>query len=223
MFFGAFGFLKSDLATLNVCRASQLQIQGKAGKNLSKLLHLNSRALGLRLSQAHAEKAMAAALESGLPPAIAAAEAYQLKVKMQRQALDLKQKTLLQTANTWLAFGGVELQRELLHEWSLQSSPLKFWMQSSLHLAQAKVPKLAVIPDLPEVAPIYQLSPHFEEAQAWDQSWNLEFKTVSWMKNFLNIQERFQRSCTTSLYLDAGTDQWIAKFKGDRSLLKGFF
>ncbi|HEY8272455.1 MAG TPA: hypothetical protein VIG33_16300, partial [Pseudobdellovibrionaceae bacterium] len=185
--FSTFGFLKSDLGTLNACRAKQLQIQNKAGKNLSKLLKLNPRALKLRIQQAHAEKALAAAIESGQPPAIAAAEAYLLKIQMQRQVLAIKQKVLIQTADIWLASGGADLPKELQREWSQHNTPLKSWIQSSLRLTAAKVPKLAVQADIPEVAPVYQLLPHFEEAQSWEQTWNVEFRTVSWAQKFLNF------------------------------------
>lgn len=215
-FFSAFAFLKSDLATLNVCRAKQIQIQNLAGKNLGKLLKLNPRALKLRLSQVRAERALAAAIESGQPLAIAAAEAYLLKIQMQRQTLDFKQKALIETANTRLHKGASELQQELRREWSQHNSPLKSWIQSSLHMASGKVPKLAVQADLPEVAPLYKPLPAFEESQAWAQSWNLEFKTVSWTRKFLNFNERFQRSCSTSLHLETETDQWAAHFKRGR-------
>ncbi len=231
--FFAFGFLKSDLSTLNVCRAKQLEIQNKAGKNLSNLIKLNPKALRLRLAQVRAERALVAAMESGLPPAIAAAEAALLKVQMQRQTLDFKQKALIQTANSWLSWGGVDLQKELTREWSLHNAPLKSWVQVSLQLTKAKVPKLSVQADLPEVAPAYKFMPQFEEAQTWDQAWRLEFKTISWAQKFLNFSGRFQRSCMTSLYPDSDpdsepnsasiSDQWIAKLKKDKSSLRGLF
>jgi hypothetical protein len=220
-FFSAFGFLKSDLSTLNICRAKQLEIQSKAGKNLGKLLKLNPRALSLRLAQVHAERALVAAIELGLPAAIAAAEATLLKIQMQRQALDFRQKTLIQTANSWLAFGGVDLQRDLVREWNFHSSPIKSWIRGALQMGPAKVPKLAVQADLAEVAPVYETLPQFEDAQTWDQTWNLEFKTVSWAQKFLNFNGRFQRSCTTSLY--PNPNQWIAQLKKGKSSLRGFF
>jgi hypothetical protein len=142
---------------------------------------------------------------------------------MQRQVLAIKQKVLIQTADIWLASGGADLPKELQREWSQHNTPLKSWIQSSLRLTAAKVPKLAVQADIPEVAPVYQLLPHFEEAQSWEQTWNVEFRTVSWAQKFLNFNERFQRSCSTSLYLEEDTDQWIASFKKGKSLLKGSF
>jgi hypothetical protein len=224
-FFSAFSFLKSDMSILNVCRAKQLQVQNKVGESLGKLLKLNPRALKLRLAQARAEKTLAVALESGFPPAIAAAETYLLKVRMQRQTLDFKQKTFIQTANAWLTFSGHSLQKELIREENLHTAPTKSWIQGTLQLMNAKVPKLAVQPDLPDVAPQYNPVPDFEEAQAWNQTWRLEIKTVSWAQKFLNFNGRFNRSCMTSLYptTNQNAGPWIAKLKKDKSSLKAFF
>lgn len=218
--FCAFGFLKSDLATLNICRAKQMEVQNKVGRNLAKLLALNPRALKLRLAEARAEKALAAAMESGNPAAIAAAEAYLLSVQMRRQALDLRQRSLIATANSWLVNGSQNLQRELRQEWWRHNSNLSSWLQNSLQLKPPMVPTLAVKPDLPEVAPLYELQPDFAEAQAWLQSWSFRLQTTAWAAKFLKFNGGFERSCTTSLYPEGET--WIARMKKDKSLLKAF-
>lgn len=221
MMFLAFAFLKKDLGLLNSCRAQQLEIQNKAAKNLQKLLKLNPRALKLRMAQARAEKALMAAIESGLPPAIAAAEAYLLVVKAQRGALDFQQRTLIQTANVWLAFGGQNLQKRLLQEQKAEGTSLKSWLQSSLQLQGAKIPKLAVKADFPEMAPLYEIQPQFTEAQTWEQKWVLQLGTRAWAQSFLNFNGRFERSCSTSIYQDA--TQWSAKLKKAKSSSKAWF
>lgn len=219
--FTAFSFLKTDLGTLNLCRALQLEVQNKAGKNLDKLLKLNPQALKLRLAQRRAEKSIYMAVQSGNPAAIAAAEAFFLKVQMQRQALHLRQRTLIETTNVSLKMGGATLQRRLLQEWNFHSQPVSSWLQGRLQLAGAKIPELSVKPDFFEVAPMYEPVLQFEEAQAWTQNWHLELKTLSWAEKFLKFHGRFQRSCTTSLYSENAT--WIAKLKKAKSLWKGFF
>lgn len=218
--FCTFGFLKSDLATLNLCRASQLEVQNKVGRNLTKLLKMNPQALRLRIAQAKAEKALAAAIESGNPAAIAAAEAYLLTVQMRRQTLDGRQRALISTADLWLATGSTELQRNLRREWHRHSDPVSSWLQGTLQLSSASVPVLAVQGDLPEVAPVYLTKADFAEAQAWMQSWRVSFRTVSWAQNFFKFTGGFDRSCTTSLY-PAG-EGWDARMKKDKSLLRGF-
>lgn len=219
-FYTIFGFLKGDLATLNICRARQMEVQNKAGRNLAKLLKLNPQALKLRLEQFRAEKALLMALETGTPPAIAAAEAYLLTVKMRRQTLDIRQKVLIETTNTWLSSAGTMLPRQLQQEWQRHNNPLTSWLPGSLVPNKAAIPTLAVEADIPEVAPVYQQKINFEDAQAWQQSWRIQVQTAQWAGRFLKFNGRFERSCSTSLYAD-GTD-WIAKMKKAKSLLKGF-
>lgn len=217
--FCTFGFLKSDLAVLNVCRAKALEVQSKAGRNLTKLLKLNSRALSLRAEEARAEKALASAVESGNPGAIAAAEAYLLSVKMRRQDLHIRQRALIDTADAWLATSGAELPRELQREWLQHHRGLSSWLESRFQTGRTNLAKLAVMPDLPEVAPVYLLRPDFTEAQAWKQNWSFRLATTGWARRFLNFNGGFERSCTVSLYADG--EEWIARLKKDKFLSKG--
>ncbi|WP_413288889.1 hypothetical protein [Bdellovibrio sp. HCB337] len=219
--FTSFAFLTRDLGTLNLCRARQLETQNRVGRSLAKLLKLNPKAQRLRLAQARAEKSLAMAIESANPIAIAAAEAYLLKVQMQRQALAIQQNTLITGANTTLSTGGSQLRSQLQYEWSRETRALNSWLQGSLQVAHSQIPTLAVLPDFLDVAPVYELAPNFEEAQSWSQSWNLELSTVSWARKFFNFHGRFQRSCATSLY--SQNDEWIAKLKKVKSSLKAFF
>lgn len=218
--FSVFGFLKSDLATLNVCRVLQMEVQNKVGRNLTKLLAMNPRALKLRIAEARAQQALLAALESGNPPAIAAAEAYLLLVQMRRQALHLRQRALIGTANVWLTTGAANLQRELRQEWWRHNNGLSSWLQNSLQLTSSAVPELAVQPDLPEIAPLYQPKASFADTQAWKQSWKFRLSTTAWAAKYFKFNGGFERSCTTSLYPEGET--WIAKMKKDKSLLKAF-
>lgn len=214
-----FSFLKADLSVLNVCRALQLEVQSKAARNLEKLLKLNPRALKLRISQRKVEKALTLAMKSGNPAALAAAEAFLLKVQMQRQALDLRQRSLIEAANRALSLGGSELPRHMLQEWKDHMHPLHSWIHSRLQLTDSQVPLLPVRPDFVEIAPLYELQSPFEDLQTWNQHWVLEFNTDSWAKRFLKFHGRFQRSCSTSLYAEDAL--WVAKLKKVKSLWRG--
>jgi len=215
-----FGFLKSDLATMNLCRSRQIEVQNKVGRNLAKLLALNPRALKLRLTEVRAQRMLTLALESGNIPAVAAAEAYLLSVQMRRQALDLRQRALIDTANLWLSSASYALPRELRQEWWQHNKGLSSWLKNSLSVSSAEVPTLAVQPDIPEVAPAYLLKTSFAEAQAWKQNWSLHLQTTSWAAKFFRFNGDFERSCSTSLYSKG--DEWIARMKKDKSLLKAF-
>lgn len=219
--FAFFAFIKLDLATLNICRAKQLEVQNKVAKNLERLLRLNSQALRLRFAQAHAEKVLAAALKTALPPAIAAAEARLLSIKLRRQSLDLRQKNIIDEANLRVQRGATGLAKELHYEAQRHTAPLASWFQGRLSLGTSKIPSLAVKADLPEVAPLYELLPEFAEAQAWTQRWHLDFATTSWVRKYLMFKQRFARACTTSLYPDGA--QWMARMKKDKSSLRAFY
>src|SRR5690606_3423569 len=116
----------------------------KVGRNLEKLLALNPRALRLRKAEVKARRSLALAIESGYPPAIAAAEAYLLSVQMRRQVLHLRQQALIETANLWLANGGQKLQRDLKLEWQGHHRTTSSWMQNSIQLKAPDIPSLAV-------------------------------------------------------------------------------
>lgn len=219
--FASFSFLTRDLGTLNLCRARQLEVQNKVGKTLRKLLDLNPKALKLRLMETRAKKSLAIAAQSGNPVALAAAEAFLAKIHLQRQALGLRQKALIASANGALATGGYELPRLLTQEWSRQTTSLNSWLQGSFQGTHSQIPKLAVQEDMPDVAPVYAPASDFEEAQAWTQNWSLKLGTKSWAQKYLNFHGRFQRSCSTSLYPD--NDEWIAKLKKAKSWSKAFF
>ncbi len=217
--FFAFDLLKSDLAILNVCRAKALAVQNKAGRNLTKLLKLNPRAVSLRAEEARAEKILVSAVESGNPGAIAAAEAYLLSVKMRRQDLHIRQRALIDTADAWLAAGGTELPRELQREWLQHHRGLSSWLESRFQTGRTSLAKLAVMADLPEVAPVYLLRPDFVEAQAWKQTWSFRLTTIGWARRYLNFNGGFERSCTVSLYVDG--EEWFARLKKDKFSSKG--
>lgn len=219
--FTAFSLFKSDLGTLNTCRALQLETQNKVAKNLTKLLSLNPKALKLRLSQARAEKALISAINTGNPVAIAAAETYLLYIQMQRQALDIRQKVLITGANTFLKSGSKRLQEALLAEWKRHTRGVRTWFEGRLILGARQVPSLAVQADFPEVAPVYQVRSPFAELQHWSETWVLELKTSSFVSRFFNFNGRFQRSCDSSIYLENAS--WTVKLKKARFLLRDSF
>lgn len=219
--FAVFGFLKADLALLNVCRARELEVQSKVGRSLGKLLKLNPRAENLRFAQARAEHTLMVALSSGAAPVIATAEARLLRVKMQRQSLDLRQRALIDGANAALAGAGRSLPSELTREWRFQVGPLNSWLRGGLEFGAGDVPRLAVHADIPEVGPLYQPTPRFEDDQAWKQSWKLHFEMIEGAQRILPWHGSFERSCTSSLYLEG--DEWKAEMKKDKSLLKGLW
>jgi hypothetical protein len=213
--FFCIGFLKADMATLNVCRSEQLAIMNKVGNDLGKLFDMNTRARNLRLEYQIAEYNLDIATSSGNPYAIAGAEANFLRLQMQREALAFRQNVIIQSANLKLVMGTPQISQSISQEWQKHLSPLAPWLDSSFSVVQLKVPTLAVQPDIPDMAPAYERLPQFEEAQSWVHSWQLQVHGKGWLKKFLTFGGRFQRSCATSLYDE--NSSWIAKLKKVKS------
>jgi hypothetical protein len=218
MAFIGFSFLKADMAVLNVCRAGQLEIQDKVGRDLGKLFSLNPKALKLRAGQHLAEYKLQMAIAGGNPYAIAAAEARLLYVQTQRQALAFRQRVLIQSANMKFSLATPQITQAMLSEWKSHMLPLRSWVAGNIGLSSLKVPTLSVRPDFPDAAPAYERLPQFEEVQSWAHFWQLQVEGSLWTKHFLTFKGRFPRSCSTSLYND--TDSWVGKLKKVKSSLK---
>jgi hypothetical protein len=210
-----FSFLKSDMAVLNVCRAEQLSVQDKVGKDLEKLLRLNPKALKLRADEAIAQYKLEMATASLNPYAIAGAEAKLLWVQSQRQTLALRQKSFIQSANMKFTMAAPQISAALRQEWQRHQSAMTPWLQTSFTLTRLKTPLLAVQPDFPDAAPAYELVPRFEEAQSWVHSWQVQIRTAGWVRNFLKFEGSFPRSCATSLYIK--NLEWAGKLKQVKS------
>lgn len=216
--FFAFAFMKADVATLNVCRAGQLVIQDKVGRDLERLLKMNPKALKLRAEQRIAEIKLKLAVAGANPYAIAAAEARLLYVQSQRQALAIRQRLIIQSANAKFIRATPQITDSILAEWRHHMLPMRSWISANIVLTSLKVPTLSVRPDFPDEAPAYERLPHFEEVQSWAHNWQLQAEGSNWTKNFLKFRGRFQRSCGTSLYADGNS--WIGKLKKVKFLLK---
>lgn len=222
----SFSILKQDMGTLNVCRAVGLDVQGKVGKILEKLLKLNPKALRLRADEEKAEARLEAALESGLPPAITAAEVHLAFVQGQRVLLAFEQKALIASANALLTEGGIRGTHSISQEWNSHGQPMTTWLTSKITGARQTIPQLAVVPDMPDTAPAYKPDPDFEDKQTWSQSWNVSLRVTGTFRNFIPFATTFRRSCATSLYPEG--EKWTAKLKADdvnqgKSFSKGLF
>jgi hypothetical protein len=224
--FFTFAFLKEDLATLNVCRAEQLQVQDKVARIMMKLFRWNPRALRLRKQQARAEEELEAAIATGDVPEIAAANAKLIVIFGQRELLALDQKALIASANLALKAGNVHSAQLIRGEWQAHHRPLRSWLDGAIAMGPSTAPELAIVPDIPDTAPAYEPAADFENKQSWSQTWTVQFKVIGGFSHFLNYGGHFARSCTTSIYPER--QKWIAKLKADdgkpgRFFSKAFF
>lgn len=212
----SYSFLKSDLAVLNVCRSEQLETHNQVAKQLKKLLGMNSSAIKLRLREKLAEQKLLLAMASGNPIAIAAAETHLAHVKALRLKLAFRQNVAIQSANTNLKIATYQISNSLKREWGKHMQQMAPWISSRLEIQPSPTPLLAIRPDFPDIAPVYEPVPNFEEQQSWVHSWQLQLEVKS-----LHFNGRFQRSCSTSLYQDKS--DWIGRLKGGRYLSKPLF
>ena len=188
------------MQSLHICRTELLETQEKAGKTLKQLMDLNNTARSLRIALKIAEAALIAAYATENPAIIAEAQVQVDQIKLQQKALDALQKSLILRANTQL-FTGVQKAARLLREqdqWNQahMSDILSFKIRHIL----AKPTTLAVKPDQPDVAPVYELKNDFTEAQALHVSWTSEFQTrwkenLQWLSNHHNLKQ----ACSASL------------------------
>jgi hypothetical protein len=83
---------------MHLCRTVSLHLQVERAAFLNTLLHLNPKAEHLRVQYHRALRALKAARATGNPVAIAAAEATVAYYFLQRQKLDVRQKSILMRA-----------------------------------------------------------------------------------------------------------------------------
>lgn len=150
-----YSVLKRKSLAQAICIQSASRLQENLRSPLEKLLHMNTQATALRTQRTIADDALAAAVSSGVPYAIAAAKAVQLGVILAQTAFRARQWALLTEAERIRSEG----QRELRSRASrLPASGI----QTPTYFFRA----LAVEPKpITSLTPNYKPVPLFERAQ----------------------------------------------------------
>lgn len=91
----AYSLVSREDEAFSHCLSLVWMAQTEQKKILEKLLSLNTRVRTLQLAEKKAQAKLAAAMSTGTPPAIAAAQAHLQAVRFQMQILDSEQKALL--------------------------------------------------------------------------------------------------------------------------------
>jgi hypothetical protein len=196
-------FLKNWMQSLYICRTELLETQSQTSHQLQSLMALNVQATRLRFELHMAEVELAMAIASENPPAVATAQAKINRIKHQQRLLDQRQRRIIASADQTMARGLREVEKSLRQQdrWNQQHMPSMFSFK--IHRVRSYPKKLAVRPDRPDVAPVYELESDFTRAQALNVSWTSEFQTKSretfqWIKN----RHKKNQSCTASLKED---------------------
>lgn len=198
--------LKNWMQSLHICRTELLKTQSQAKSSLDRLLALNKLATSLRAQLLAARIQRAAAIAAQNYPLAAQALARIFAIQAQQRTLDLAQKKLILMANFQMSSG---LRRVISRLHTQDANNLT----RSTALFEFRIdsirtfPKtLAVHPDSPDVAPVYELNNDFSQSQGLSVSWNSRFKTNSvrgsrWIQN----QHAKKDHCAVSLKRENGS------------------
>jgi hypothetical protein len=193
-------------ATDRLCKVDVLRLQSELGTILRDLLRLNRSAHALRIARARADAGLAAAIDSAIPIAIAAAKAQQSAVIVRQTALAVRQKELLAQA----AMARLSADRRLLAErghFGLGTVRPR-WSSSSTLAVHAEPPD--------SLTPNYVPDDLFRERQShtYDYRYDVFDRVPNWLQRFLVAQEMGGRmrsvpaKCSASLKEQEG--KWVA-------------
>ena len=198
--------IKNWMQSLHICRTELLKTQSEAKKSLENLLTLNNLAASLRAELLAARMELAAAIAAENPGLIARAEAHILKVQSRQRVLDQTQKKLIFAANFQMNSGLQKVTSKLHLQDATNLSRSTSLFHFRINSIRTSLRTLAVHPDSPDIAPIYELDKNFTEAQGLSVSWNSSFQTNS-NKGFRWIQNQHTKKdhCSASLQSQNGT------------------
>ncbi len=189
MFFAYSSFLvKNWMQSLHICRSGLIQTQKEVALDLEALLRLNPVAQTLRLRLKMAYVKLAAAIASQNWGLAAQARIEIAQIKAQQKKLDLAQKLLIQKANLRMKMGSFRAYQELRSQNAFIAQRLPWFFSYSIQAQMPRPNVLAVKPDTPEMAPVYELKNAFERLQALSVSWSSRFasgeqKDMKWISN----------------------------------------
>lgn len=207
-------FMKNDLGLKHQCR-----IQGEAGQKsvkplLIQLLSLNPKAQLLKSEYLQAKTAQKLAIAAKNVPEIQRLEIVIQKIQLQRHTLDKQQKRILSQANLLLYRNHSTTALGLRRMGASNSTVL---LTSTLQQIHGRAPDLAVLPESPDIAPIYKLKPDFENQQSLAHEWQYRITVRPPFSNFIKGDFSFKKACAVTLVKDGST--WIPKIiKGKFSL-----
>lgn len=198
-------FFRLEMTMRHQSREVQIATQDRARKLLNALMDKNPAARNLRIQHQLAIAALAAAVASANGPAIEAAKLRLEAIRFKREALDFTQKALIQAANLDLRLSSERLYGQLVREVRKQSYlrdsfVVEAWPDRPI------IPRLAVVPAYPDIAPEYRTQEAFPARQAMAQGWQYKIRVASPLRKFFGGEARFQKESRITLAGDFG--QW---------------
>lgn len=206
-------FLRLETTLRHQSRQIQITAQDRSRKLLSELFRKNETARKLKLEYEWAQKAWLAAVATGNPVRIAAAQARVEKILFQRQALDLAQKALIQAADLDLRLSAERLYAALARDiQKYRALHHSFWLE--VLPQRPGLTRLAVVPVSPDIAPEYRTQEEFSRKQALAQRWQYRIRVASPLDRFFAGEARFESE--SRITLAGENQQWRIENRMDK-------
>lgn len=177
----------------SLCRSQSLILQRDLATKLKDLKSLNPKARRLRIQLRAAQAALAAAVATLNPKAIAAAKAHLKWVTTEQKILKARQMQILLEANL--------LRTKKLSQ--LQNSMRQTQKNTSVVMHTHLPTALAVLPiPVASMSPSYKAMPGFSQMQSFGLKWRLPYKDLMpyWLTRFLPIYGNIEGSCGATLF-----------------------
>lgn len=201
---GAFQLIQlihTTKAPLHICRSQLLDVQNQVGKKISQLMTLNSTVHALRAEDKAARAALVAALISVMPPAIAAAKAWNESVLLRKNLIRLRQKSLLLSGRWQLQSALFKTKKSIQEELEQRKNKISGLWYMQRGPITSSLAKMSVVPDYAGTdLPTYRPSANFIQAQALQITWNFELQLKNQeLKKWVPSKIIKKDSCVASL------------------------
>lgn len=186
--------------SVHICRTELLVTQETAARHLKTLLHLNPAALALRISMKQAQIQYASAVATANPTLAAVFLLRIASIHRKQKALDKMQKVIIARANSEMSSGLLAVQTKIREQNRRNQGRLPDSFSFDVITYPLNFKSLAVKPDLPDIAPLYELRQNFEAEQNLSVSWRSSFAVQSKMeKPWFQNRNRKKDSCSVTL------------------------
>lgn len=208
------GLIQLNTIVNSECRRQQISTQVEIRKLLLKLLSKNPRAIALRTQLVKARVLLAAAIASQNILVMQYQQSRITYLSLQRQILDIHQKEFIAQANLIAIKSSFQIYSQVLRNIK-ESKSLNPILQFSTNAFPPISPRLAVVPEFPDVAPVYRPAANFSEQQAFVQKWQYHIRVNTWLQHFVKADARFEKLCSTTI--EPEDNQWKIITKEDKS------
>jgi hypothetical protein len=200
----SFFLTQNWMQSLHICRTELLKTQASVGLDIEKLKSLNLRARTLRALLTTTKVSLAAAVAAVNPPLIAELTAQIRQIRLQQKTLDLEQKLIINIAQKRMEEGILTVQKKLTEQGRIAEKRSPVFFRFSISHIQLAAANLAVRPDSPTWAPVYELLEPFSLQQTLHVSWRSSFEMKGKLKQWLKNYHIKKDSCAATLQQDQG-------------------